>query len=232
MISRRYGIWKSTLYYHYRKIKGRRYALPNVIPRYSEIEGEIVGLFAGDGSQYFDRKRSHYEINVVFGKQNVAYALYVQNLFQAFFRKKFRLMDSGNGTLRLRTESKAIFHYFHYYLNYDSCIKHATVRLKEVALPRLFIVGFLRGLVDTDGSVWVDKKRNRLLIAFFSTSKRLATQILMLLDNLSLPASIYCNKRPLYKPLYTIRLRSHAMRDFLRIITPFKMRYVTEYLIK
>jgi hypothetical protein len=60
-ISIKYGCAKSTLYYHYKKLKGKRYQQPNVAPMFSEIDGEIVGIFAGDGSQYYSKKNSHYE---------------------------------------------------------------------------------------------------------------------------------------------------------------------------
>lgn len=39
-------------------------------PRFSEKEGEIAGIFAGDGSQYFEPKAYYYEVNVHFGGHN------------------------------------------------------------------------------------------------------------------------------------------------------------------
>ena len=56
-ISKELFLAKSTIYYYYRKIKGRKYKKLGIVTKYSKKEGEIVGIFAGDGSQYFEPKK-------------------------------------------------------------------------------------------------------------------------------------------------------------------------------
>jgi len=53
----RHSLALSTLYYYYRKVNGKNYVSPNVDLRYTESAGEIVGAFAGDGSEYYAKNR-------------------------------------------------------------------------------------------------------------------------------------------------------------------------------
>ncbi len=151
-ISNQFGIYKSTLYYYYKKLNGKKFKEPQFTPTSSEIEGEIVGIFAGDGSQFYEPKNCGYEVNVHFGNHRSDYAKYVEQLFESYFNHNFWLLFDKN-SIRLRTKSKKIFHYFKNYLTYDAPMKHFTVKLNTLNLPNDFKIGFLRGLVDTDGSV-------------------------------------------------------------------------------
>jgi len=87
-ISKKLNLGKSTIYYYYKKIKGRKYKIPEFTPGFTEKEGEIVGIFAGDGSQYFHSKSYHYEVNIHFGKKSYNYLLYVKKLFDNYFNKQ------------------------------------------------------------------------------------------------------------------------------------------------
>ena len=103
---------KSTIYHHYKKIKGRRNKVLFFKPKATEIEGEIVGIFAGDGSQYFEPKRVKYEVSVHFGYKNKNYALYVRKLFESYFDKKFQFRREKYNKIILKTSSKDIYFYF------------------------------------------------------------------------------------------------------------------------
>lgn len=54
-ISKHLATAKSTIYYHYKKINGRKYNIVK-IPDNQMILGEISGVFAGDGSFFFNPK--------------------------------------------------------------------------------------------------------------------------------------------------------------------------------
>lgn len=221
-ISRSLGLWKSTIYHHYKKLRGKRYQTPHFSPEASEQEGEIVGIFAGDGSQFFEPKKYHYEVNVHFGGHRLGYAEYVKHLFEGYFNKKFRLRKEKAGVLRLRTQSKDIFNYFSHYIDYQSQIKHCTIYLKNLSLPRAFNIGFLRGLVDTDGSVLFNMKEKRYRVTYYTTSRRLANQIQFLLWEFKIISSIYVVNQKHYKPIYHVNVLSRSIDTFLKIIQPFK----------
>ena len=142
-LSKQFGLYKSTLYYYYKKLNGKKFKEPQFTPSSSEVEGEIVGIFAGDGSQFYESKKCHYEVNVHFGGHNYNYALEVKKLFEGFFNKEFRLSPETLGRYRLRTLSKKIYHYFHHYMEFQSQVKHSTVHLKNLNFPLHFKIGFL-----------------------------------------------------------------------------------------
>lgn len=224
------GLGKSTIYYYYKKIKGKKYREPQFTSMASEIEGEIVGIFAGDGSQYYDRSSWHYEVNIHFGGHNFSYAKYVQRLFESFFHKKFRLHHESRGTIRVRTDSKTIFNYFSNYLSYDPQVKHVTVRLKTTNLPMQFKVGFLRGLFDTDGCIirsYSNEKHGQSVrhISFHTTSVCLHNDVGEILTQLGISFSQWVQKdKRGYKDMYRTRIRKDSVNSFIKHVNPFKVR--------
>jgi hypothetical protein len=98
-ISATTGIAKSTICYYCKKIRGKKKEYPALKQEFSRVSGEIVGIFAGDGSQYFFNKSYHYEVNIHFGAKNRAYAEYVENLFKCFFQRPFSLSREKQGRI-------------------------------------------------------------------------------------------------------------------------------------
>ena len=68
--------------YPYKNIRGRNYGEPTFRVRGSGKEGEIVGIFAGDGSQHFYKPGYHYRTNIHFGVYP-EYIFYVKELFDS-----------------------------------------------------------------------------------------------------------------------------------------------------
>ena len=225
LISEEFNLGKSTVYYYYNKIRGKHYSKPHFNCSASEIEGEIVGIFAGDGSQYFEPKKYSYEVNVHFGKVNEDFAIYVKKLYENFFNKKFRLQNDSATQLRLRAQSKEIFHYFKKYIDYDPRLKHCTVKLNNV-FPHEFIIGFLRGLFDTDGCLCYSKREKRFRIFYTTTSAELAKQVCMHLRKLNVDCNIYTrdNSHKREKMIYIINILKASTHRFIKKIQPFKAR--------
>jgi len=222
-ISKNLGLGKSTIYYHYKKIKGKKFKEPFVEPYFSEEEGEIVGIFAGDGSQYYDKKSGHYETNVHFGDKE--YALYVKKLFDGYFQKEFNLKNETGGRFRLKGYCKGVYDYFSNYLSYESRKKHCTVKLKTLNCPPAFVKGFLRGLVDTDGTICPGN--NKIRIIYYTTSEELAIQLKSLLERFNLKAGISCiNRKKTKKAIYHVYLLQAFVEPFLELIKPYKARRV------
>lgn len=228
-ISKQFGIYKSTLYYYYKKLNGKKFKEPQFTLSSSELEGEIVGIFAGDGSQYYEPKKCHYEVNVHFGGHNYNYALEVKKLFEGFFNKEFLLRPESRGVYRLRTLSKKIYYYFQYYMDYKPQIKHCTVHLKRIDFPLNFKIGFLRGLIDTDGHCSYSEKDRRWRIIYYTTSKKLADDICCILSELfithGMSRLIRKNHRKdgFFKPIYHIYIWKRSADRFINIIKPRKL---------
>ena len=227
-ISARLNVAKSTIYHHYKKLFGRKIKQPEfIVGSNPEVEGEIVGIFAGDGSQYFDKKAYHYQVNVHFGLKNRRYAEYVKSLFERFFDKHFNLKNEfKHGTLRLQTNSKIIFHFFKNYLNYNCKIKHSTVELKSKKNKRLFYIGFIRGLFDTDGTVSYYPAQKRKIVLLTTTSQTLAKQVKQILEKFKVCCTLhaYDRRHRNEKTIYVVRVLSKSIDTFLNIFNPFKRK--------
>lgn len=228
------GVGKSTIYYYYKKIKGKKYKEPQFTLSASEIEGEIVGIFAGDGSQFYYPVSGAYPINIHFGVKSEQYAKYVKKLFELYFNKKFRLSYEKSGRIiRLRTQSKKIFYYFKNYIIYDSHSKHSTVRLNSLTIPNEFKIGFLRGLFDTDGSVIYLQKEKRVRIAFYTTSSELMKQAQALMNefNFKYGCCIRTSKKG-HKNVHVLWLWKESNDKFLKTIVPYKARLLKGPVVK
>ncbi len=222
-ISKELNLGKSTIYYYYKKIKGKKFVEPKFKLKNSRLEGEINGIFAGDGSQYYDAKRGSYEVNVHFGVKNYWYAIYVKNLFGNFFNKEFRLNWDSETQIRIRTRSKKIFGYFQNYLSYDRQIKHCTVKLRNNC-SFAFKIGFLKGMFDTDGCLKHVPKEKRTRIFYSTTSKVLASQISSILYRLNIQNSIYVrDRKPINeKTIYIVNIPKPATHKFINVVKPMK----------
>lgn len=227
-ISKLLGLGKSTIYYYYKKIKGKKFKEPQFTVNASEIEGEIVGIFAGDGSQFYAQKQGAYQINVHFGIKHELYANHVKTLFEKYFNKKFWVSyEKAGRTIRIRTQSKKIFYYFSNYLEYIPQIKHVTVKLKTMDLPQKFKKSFLRGLFDTDGSILYNKQEHRVRISFSTTSSELIKQVKLILDELNFKYGFWIRKHEKFKDVYVVYLWKESTDRFLKEIRPFKAQLLT-----
>lgn len=222
-ISKELNLGKSTIYYYYKKIKGKKFVEPEFKLKNSRLEGEINGIFAGDGSQYYHAVRGSYEVNVHFGAKNYWYAVYVKKLFEGFFNKKFRLNWDSETQIRIRTQSRKIFGYFQNYLSYDRQIKHCTVKLRKNC-SFSFKIGFLKGMFDTDGCLSFNRSEKRLRASYYTTSKELALQINSVLNELKIKNSVYTidRKDRDEKTIYNVNILKEGVHKFINIVKPMK----------
>lgn len=192
----------------------------------TEICGEVVGIFAGDGSQFYEPKAGHYETNVHFGELHEGYAQYVKRLYDSFFCKNFRLRKEMPKGLRLRTHSKAIFDFFGNFISYVPSHKHDTVKIREENVTDEFKIGFLRGMIDTDGTIWYSLNKQRVRIVYYTTSKELALQISTYVSELNIEHRIYPyqHKNPKFKLIYRISLWQSGAYRFINKVKPFKAK--------
>ncbi len=228
-ISRSLNLSKSTIYYYYKKLKGKKYKEPKFKIRFSETEGEIVGIFAGDGSQYYYRPNGQYQTSIHFG-EDMEYVKYVKNMYESYFKKHWPILieypklKDRQIKYRLRVTDKKVFSHFSNYIYYISQHKHDTVKLKNLHFGKNFKIGFVRGLIDTDGSI--TKSYDKIHIVFYTTSKQLSKQFCNIVAEFNVKSKVYTrlpngrNK----KVLYAIRLDKSDTDKFLKVIKPFKIR--------
>lgn len=185
-ISKKLNISRSTIYYHYKKIKGKKY-IQITIPKDDSILGEFLGIFSGDGSFYYDKKYWHYTMTIkLHAIDDRIYSEYVTRLIEKNFNKKVRTYQKENA-LTLAFYSKDIFNIINKYLNiyprktYDIYIKDSLDKLSNE-----FLLSFTRGLIDTDGH---SKKDGRIVLCL--ASKKMVYQVSSILNKFDIKNKIY-----------------------------------------
>jgi len=207
------GINKSSLYYHYKKINGKKYKEVSIMGKDLEALGEFIGIFAGDGNFYLDNKY-HYKIRIYTGAHEEEYAYHLTKFFEKLFLKAPRKNHCiKNNVIITEYYSKKIFLLIKKYLEWEKN-KTKTVRLKDIKnCKKEFLIGFLRGLFDTDGGIYKPKNK----VAFGTASKNLAYQIKEILIYFGLKPGFYKYKN---KDFWYIDLYGKRTDKFMKIIKP------------
>ncbi|HLD12180.1 MAG TPA: LAGLIDADG family homing endonuclease [Candidatus Nanoarchaeia archaeon] len=227
-ISRKTSIYPSTLHYHYKKLYGLKLKKVNInFPSQEEI-GEFMGIFAGDGSFYHDRKRGHYNIRVCTGYYETDYAQVLFDNFSKWFSKEpyvyYIQKDEDLSAIITGYSSKEIYLFIKEYLVWEGK-KSYSVRLKSLADKKLNL-GFLRGLIDTDGNF----HRPKNCLSFSTVSPKLATQVLLIIKQLfNIEASLYIAQEEGKADLYRISLYSKNAKNILEKIKPNNFNKTLSY---
>jgi len=110
----------------------------------------------------------------------------------------------------------------------------------KIFLPKVFlknkyfIAPMLKGIFDTDGCLYLEKKNKKLYprVEFKTVSDTLSTQIKNCLENLGLRATRYCllRKEKNWNDIYTIAIRGERMLvKFFDIIKPANPKHIKKF---
>ena len=221
-IRSRTGFAKSTIYYHYKKIKGRKIKRIKFNFQNEGELGEFLGIFAGDGS-FFRGKNGKYVIRIYTGYYEEGYRKYLEEAFDTWFSKppKVYLIKSEgmHSAVAFTYGSKQIYELLKEHLYWGKNKTH-TVKLKEFDLQRKeFNLGFLRGLIDTDGNYYFPKRR----LSFSSTSEALANQAREIINEQGITTnfrSFTYPKETHRAELYTLTLHGDKAHKVIKLIKP------------
>ncbi len=208
---------KTTIYYHYNKIKGKITNQIQINNNNDILIGEFIGLYAGDG-YYYKTKNYIHRIYLCFNKEKES--IYVDdliknNLFILFNKTPYKIVRENR--LIIYYNSINIKKLIDTYLEWDTNQRKTyTIRLKKKINNLEFNIGFLRGCLDSDGYV------NQFKIIFSSVSKILIQDIANILSNLEIKHSIYKykEKRTNRKDIYHIYIKKSSQNKLINIINP------------
>ncbi|MSS74936.1 hypothetical protein EXS73_01860 [Candidatus Pacearchaeota archaeon] len=212
---------KSTLYFHYKKLFGKKNKPFVFLFKNKEERGEFLGIFAGDGSFYLDKKTSHYTISIATGHYEKEYAEFLKKAFFDWFNKRPMIYTSQYkgkpSCIRTSYYSKELYLFIKEYLTWSGK-KSYNICLKELDLTEKdFNRGFLRGLIDTDGSCYIPKNR----VSFSTISKKLAEQASAIMESLTnSKPKVYIIKGINEATLYTVTFHGQPARELIAIIKP------------
>jgi len=148
---------------------------PVVLCKCSNSLAEIIGIIIGDGSLYVLPKKGIYRLHVCGNAlDEKEYILdYVKPLFENIFKIKFSTRETKN-SIMIYKNSKSIMHTLKYY-----GLKYGNKKLNKTKIPNWIIQNkeylkyCIKGIVDTDGSVYLKNKTN--LYPNISISSRIST---------------------------------------------------------
>lgn len=212
-ISKSLGLAKSTIYYHYKKLKGKKFKDIQLNFKSEKALGEFLGVFSGDGS--FTLCNWAYDTRIYVGYYEKEYAKNLEDFLFDIFRKK-PFIHKTQSVIVLRYRSKKLYQFIKKYLIWEGK-KTYSVRLLTLNHSRDFLIGFLRGLLDTDG--YYNKNKN--MVTFDTTSNNLASQICFIIEKLlELKFSKYIFYREGRKPLHEIALYGQNSYSILNTLSP------------
>ncbi len=219
-ISKITGLGKSTLYFHYKKINGRKIPLIKINFLKKDELGEFLGIFSGDGC-FSMRPNYHYIIRIYIGYYEKHYAECLKIKFNEWFSKSPNIYTTyyrgKKSMITLYYSSKEIYNLIKNYLDWEDK-KSYTIRLKNLDLNNIkFNLGFIRGLIDTDGSYYAPKRR----VSFSTVSEKLSQQVMTIIENLiKVKPKCYILHPKGEHELYTITLHGKNAEDLINIIKP------------
>lgn len=159
----------------YNVIKTDEFIDPARFPRNKKL-AEIVGIVLGDGGIYQHKLTKKYQTVVCFHHEEHDYLLKVKRLMEGYFSLRFYATKIANETL-LRNASKTVAMKLQ-----ESGLQVGNKVSNNVVIPAWvfekeeFLIATVRGIFDTDGSVYV-KYGNFLQIQFNFSSKLLTNSV-------------------------------------------------------
>ena len=178
--------------------------------------GEFVGIFVGDGNYTRDR-RYHHQIRVFCASKDTTYIKYVTSLFKFICNKKPNIYERKKyNETEVRIISKNLLLFLRKYLKWNKKKTETICLRKGVSFcNKKFLIGFLRGLLDTDG--YIDKNR----LVFSTISNDLARNIENSLRKLSINYRKYkqIDKRGNRKPISRIVV-TNDFKKLVKTINP------------
>lgn len=205
---------KSTVYYHLRKNFGRSYNLINLDRSNQNLVGEVMGLFASDGSSV---PQADYQIRFHLDANEDRYAIDFTSVLNKIFNKAPRIYKVKGNSIVVAYHSKLIYEFIREHLEWIGK-KTYTIKLISLGHSKEFLIGFLRGYFDGDGF----SKEEQRLAQFITTSRAMYNQLQEILSSfkLNFDAKEYHDKRENRHIVYYINLRREEAVKFINLIQP------------
>ncbi len=175
---------KSSVQYHYAKVKGKQPRQKDLlIGSLSKLElGWLCGFYAGDGSRNFRKKTYSYEVKFALSTREYHIVEYVEKLLLKCGVRSWRCINQKR--VYVKCLNKSLYGFFEKYLKWEGTKKSNSVRLISPSFHGDdFLFGFLCGIIDADGGT------KRLYIS--TSSEKLADNIREICARLNIASKTY-----------------------------------------
>lgn len=200
---------------------------------------EETGIHIGDGSMNFykvkNKMKGLYQLRGHINDDKEHYDQRIKDLYKKIYGLKISLREmQSTGVYGFQIWSNDLVDFKHKRLGL------ALGPKTKIFLPRVFlknqdfIAPMLKGIFDTDGCLYLEKKNKKLYprIEFKTVSDTLSTQIKNCLENLGLRATRYCllRKEKNWNDIYTVAIRGEKMLNkFFDIIRPANPKHIKKF---
>nr|AQS31720.1 hypothetical protein [uncultured archaeon]AQS31822.1 hypothetical protein [uncultured archaeon] len=228
-ISKILDVGITTIYYNTRKFRPRR--KEKFVANLTEEKlGELMGAFAGDGSYYVSKhgRSSHHKVRYSLSlSKDLAYSEYLIDLLKNLKLNPFLIKNVKGGAIEVLVNSKDYSEFIRKFLSWENK-KTYSVRLKHelASYDDKFLIGFARGLMDTDGFVEVSN------VSCGCVSEQLIKNLGRIFDRFGIRYKMSRKIRePKRKDLFLVRVYRESLKDYFGLIG-FSNRYKFDALNK
>jgi len=229
-ISARLHVPRTTVYHHAKKYCRKITQLK--LATLSEKErGYLVGMFVGDGTHIIKMDKGTYLTKFSLDKtRDNDIEEYMQVLFAKASKRMGRLVERNSITLKIFSKE-----FIEFLSKYVRRIERNGTRRKRKMLVNhekwscAFKLGFISGLIDSDGYVYFDQKGGKRFGALIRTADNdLRDQIISLLRSLSIATTTYAGKHHeksySFSPQYVVYIPTKELSKVAETLIAAKLK--------
>lgn len=225
-VARETGVSYSTVH-HYARCYARKQTRMNISVLDDCERGYIVGAFVGDGNRFVERKSGHYGVKFALdAKRDEEIAFFLRNLFVKSGKRV--TFYTERTWFIMKVYSKRLLEFvsdFVSYVEYKGKKRKMLIGFESWTLA--FKLGFISGLIDTDGYVHHNRRGTKHFGASITTMNEvLKGQLVNLFEGLGLTPKVYeiGPSKTSYskKPTYIIKLNKLEFSKICRQLISIK----------
>jgi len=187
------------------------------IPPLTEGLSEVIGALAGDGHVSIP----NYEVSITCSNLvDREYAYYLKNKLEELFNIQFKIYIQNNA-IKVKTYSKELVLFLRKEFELPMGKKKGNLHIpKMIRSDPTFLRSYLRGLFDTDGSIYARRKKD-IVVEFISGDQNYLKEIKEALSFLGFYAPSYGKNLRIY--------RKALLQKFLDDIKPANSKHLKRY---
>lgn len=229
-ISTHLHVPRTTVYYHAKKYCRKMTQLKLDVLSEKE-QGYLVGMFVGDGTHVIKKNKGIYITKFSLDKgRDEDIASYICSVFAKASKRVGQRIDGNSITLRLFSKE-----FVNYLAGHVRRTGQSNTRRKKKLLidyekwSKAFKLGFISGLVDSDGHVYLDQKRGKRFGTLIRTADSdLRDQIISVLKSLDVTTTTYTGKHHeksySLRPQYVIYIPTKELNKMSETLMAIKLK--------
>ena len=204
----------------------------------SEELSEEIGLHIGDGSmnfyKYNNKFRGLYSLRGHLKDDRTHYEFRIKQLYEDLFNLKLSLREmKSSGVFGFQKWSNALVT-FKKRLGLSLGVKYKIDIPRFILKSRKSCLCVTRGIFDTDGTIYLEKKNNSLYprVIIGTISKQLAFRLKKLISGFDINATLYTERRAHkgWNDFFVISVRGDKMlHKWMETINPANPKHMKKY---